>query len=86
MISFKNQIVLITGASRGIGAAAAVSFARGGASAVAINYLNHLESARLVARDVEAAGAKALLLKGDVSDAKWKWLYPVSRPAGSIAQ
>lgn len=68
MISFKNQIVLISGASRGIGAAAAISFARGGASAVAINYLNHLESARLVAREVEAAGAKALLLKGDVSE------------------
>ena len=68
MVSFKNQIVLISGASRGIGAAAAISFARGGAKAVAINYLNHLDSARLVAREVEAAGSKALLLKGDVSD------------------
>ena len=83
MISFKNQIVLITGASRGIGAAAAVSFARGGASAVAINYLNHLESARLVARDVEAAGAKALST-GDAEPLGHNIIHSVTNPIGRL--
>jgi 3-oxoacyl-[acyl-carrier protein] reductase len=70
MYSFSSQVILISGGSRGIGAATAVAFARAGGAAVAINYLRNLDSAERVARAVERAGARALLLKGDVSIAQ----------------
>lgn len=61
-----QQIVLITGASRGIGAATATLAAEQG-YAVGINYRSDADAAADVARAVEAAGARALLLPGDVS-------------------
>jgi len=67
MISFKNQVVLITGASRGIGAAAAVKFAEAGAAGVVINYRTHRDAARRTAEAVERAGATALVLQADIS-------------------
>jgi 3-oxoacyl-[acyl-carrier protein] reductase len=67
MLSFSNQVVLITGASRGIGAAAAIQFANAGAAAVVINYRNDLESAQRTAAEVERAGSRSLVLKADVS-------------------
>lgn len=70
MISFKDQVVLITGASRGIGAAAAIAFARTGASGLVINYHTHRAAAEEVASRVEEAGASALVLQGDVAAAK----------------
>ena len=61
-----QQLVLITGASRGIGAATATLAAEQG-YAVGINYRSDTDAAADVARAVEAAGARALLLPGDVS-------------------
>ena len=63
-----NRKALITGADSGIGRAAAIAFAREGAD-VALGYLPDEEAdAREVAKQVEAAGRKAVLLPGDVSD------------------
>ena len=59
---------LITGASRGIGAALAVRLAKPGRT-IGINYASSDSAAAAVAKAVEAKGAKALLLKADVSDA-----------------
>jgi 3-oxoacyl-[acyl-carrier protein] reductase len=59
---------LITGASRGIGAALAVRLAKPG-RVIGINYSSSHEAALSVAKAVEARGARALLLKADVSDA-----------------
>jgi 3-oxoacyl-[acyl-carrier protein] reductase len=67
MLCFKNQIVLITGASRGVGAAAAIKFAEAGAAGVVINYLRQREEALTVADAVERAGAKPLLVQADIS-------------------
>ncbi|MCH7529036.1 MAG: SDR family NAD(P)-dependent oxidoreductase, partial [Candidatus Marinimicrobia bacterium] len=67
MIDLTDQVVLITGASRGIGAASAVLFARAGAD-VGIGYHTHDDEAQAVKGQVEAAGRNAVLLKGDVSD------------------
>lgn len=69
MLSFANQVVVISGASRGIGAAAAVRFAEGGATAVVVNYRANQAAAQAVAEQVQRAGAKALLVQADVANA-----------------
>lgn len=58
---------LITGGDSGIGRAVAVLFAREGAN-VAIAYLNEHKDAKATCQQVEAEGAKCLLLPGDVRD------------------
>jgi NAD(P)-dependent dehydrogenase (short-subunit alcohol dehydrogenase family) len=62
-----DRVLLITGASRGIGAATARLAAREG-WAVAVNYAERREAADAVVRDIEAAGGRALALQADVRD------------------
>jgi len=59
--------VLITGASTGIGAAAAVAFAAQGC-AVAIHYREHEAEARAVVTRAEAHGGKVVLLRADLTE------------------
>lgn len=61
----KDKVVLITGASTGIGAAAALAFAREGCRLV-IHYNASKDAAEKVAADVRALGAQAALVGGDV--------------------
>ena len=69
MISdLKGKAVLITGASTGIGAAAARAVAREGCR-VAIHYNASRAAAEEVASDVRAAGGEAALVAGDVTQA-----------------
>jgi NAD(P)-dependent dehydrogenase (short-subunit alcohol dehydrogenase family) len=58
---------VITGGDSGIGRAVAIAFAREGAD-VLIAYLNEDEDARDVARLIEDAGRKCVLMPGDLSD------------------
>jgi 3-oxoacyl-[acyl-carrier protein] reductase len=62
----KGKVVLITGASTGIGAAAARAFA-GEGSKVVIHFNASRGAAEAVAADVKAAGAEAALVSGDVT-------------------
>jgi len=62
-----KKIAFITGASRGIGAATAIYFAKCGYD-VAVNYLNSKELAEGVVSQIKALGQNAIALQGDVSD------------------
>jgi len=66
MIDLKNKVTLITGASRGIGRAAALLFAKAG-SHVVVNYRSNENAARDVCRKIESAGVTALAIKADVA-------------------
>jgi 3-oxoacyl-[acyl-carrier protein] reductase len=67
MQDLKDKRVLVTGASSGIGAAVARGFGAAGAH-VAVHYHTRRNEAEAVARDIEAAGGRALLVQADVSD------------------
>lgn len=68
MRDFADKIVLVTGASTGLGAALAVGAATRGAKAVIINYAKSHAEAEATAAAVRAAGAEAVLAQGDVAD------------------
>ena len=62
----KGRVVLVTGASSGLGAAIALEAAREGAR-VAVNYSKNQEGAESTARQIEATGGAALVVRADVS-------------------
>ena len=58
---------LVTGASTGIGRSAAIALAKNGYNVV-VNYSRSEDAAKMTAREVETAGARAFLYRCDVSD------------------
>ncbi|WP_261675876.1 SDR family oxidoreductase [Streptomyces lusitanus] len=62
-----GRAALVTGGSRGIGAATALRLAREGAD-VAVTYVNGKEAAEEVVRAVEALGRRAVALRADAGD------------------
>jgi len=62
-----DQVLLVTGASRGIGAATALLAARKG-YAVAVNYTSNAKAAQEVVTRIRAEGGKAIAVQADVAE------------------
>ena len=67
-MTLAGKVALVTGASRGIGRAIALTLAQNGAD-VAINFAGNVAAAQEVADAITAMGRKALLVQGSVADA-----------------
>jgi 3-oxoacyl-[acyl-carrier protein] reductase len=68
MTELKGKVAVVTGASKGIGAAIAKRLSEAGASVV-VNYASSMKEAELVVADIKANGGKAIAIKGDVAKA-----------------
>jgi 3-oxoacyl-[acyl-carrier protein] reductase len=68
MSKLAGKVAVVTGASKGIGAAIAKSLASEGASVV-VNYASSKSGADAVVSDITAAGGRAVAVHGDVSKA-----------------
>ncbi|MGL5076726.1 MAG: 3-oxoacyl-[acyl-carrier-protein] reductase [Waterburya sp.] len=62
----KEKVAVVTGASRGIGKAAALALATQGAKVV-VNYARSSEAAEAIAQEINTAGGEAIALQADVS-------------------
>lgn len=70
MLTFENKVVVITGASKGIGAGLAAGFAELGAS-VAVNYNSDSDGADQLVREIsERTKSKAIAVQADVGNAQ----------------
>jgi 3-oxoacyl-[acyl-carrier protein] reductase len=69
MSKLANKVALVTGGSRGIGAAIAKRLAADGAS-VAITYAKDANAASTVVKAIESSGGKALAIQADAADPK----------------
>ena len=63
----EGQTAVVTGASRGIGKAIAISLAKEGAEVI-VNYSSSLENANKVVSEINSFGGKAYPLQADISN------------------
>lgn len=61
-----QKVALVTGSSRGIGAAAALALAKAGCD-VAINYVHSAKAAQILVETIQGIGRRALAIRADVA-------------------
>jgi len=66
-MSLEGSSVLVTGGTRGIGLAIAHRLVRDGAKRAVLGYLRNDDAAAAAAKDLEAAGAEVVLVRGNVA-------------------
>ena len=66
-MKLKGKVALVTGASRGIGRAIAISLAKEGAY-VAVNYASNAKAAQEVVKIIQDAGSDAMAFQADIAD------------------
>lgn len=82
---YQDFVVLVTGASTGLGRAIAVETAAQGAKAVVINYARNLGDAEETARLCQAHGAETVLIQGDVAnDDDCRRIAAAAQPYGRV--
>ena len=62
-----NKVAIVTGASKGIGAAIAKSFGAEEGAAVIVNYARDQAGAERVVREITGKGGRAIAVQGDVA-------------------
>src|SRR5271168_577747 len=81
MSKLQGKVAVVTGASKGIGAAIAKALGAAGASVV-VNYASDKAGAEKAVSDIKAKGGKAVAVQGDVSkSADVKRLFEETRKA-----
>ena len=80
MANLTNKAALVTGGSRGIGAAIAKRLAADGAS-VAITYTKGADAAQALVKEIERASGKAIAIQADAADAKRRSRLRSKRPS-----
>ncbi len=68
-LKLKDKVALVTGGSRGIGAAIALELGRQGAR-VALTCSSRVDAAEKIAAEIKQAGSRAMVIQADVSDFK----------------
>ena len=82
---FEGAVVVVTGASTGLGRAIAVETAERGAATVVINYASSEAEAQETARLAQAAGARSVVVQGDVAqDEDCRRIAAAATPYGRI--
>jgi NAD(P)-dependent dehydrogenase (short-subunit alcohol dehydrogenase family) len=85
MAEFDGKVILVTGGGTGLGAAIAIGAAKRGAKALLLNYSKSRKEAEATAKAVQAAGAEAQLVQGDVSeDADCRKIAAAAAPYGKL--
>ena len=80
-----DYVVVVTGASTGLGRSIAVQSAERGAKAVVVNFASSAAEAEETARRVKAAGAEAVVVQGDVAkDDDCRKIAAAAQPFGRI--